>query len=282
MKINFRKHFLMALLFLSGLCIHAKAPQGPESISVVSFNIRMGEAKDGTNSWQLRCPATVYMLDEELPDVFGLQEAYPYQVKFITENCMQYEAYGVGRENGKKQGEQTAIVYNKKKIALLKKGTFWLSETPDKPSIGWDAACKRTATWAIMKDKKSGKKFFFLNTHLDHVGSVAREKGLELILDKISELNTQSLPVVITGDMNVTPDNTSLRPLNENMKCCRLHAKETDHGATFNAWGRKSTVIDYIYFNGFRECSKFKIINKKYGKIPFISDHYPIKAELIF
>ena len=110
------------------------------------------------------------MLTDQKPDVFGLQEALEDQVEFIEMNCRDYKWVGVGRDNGKKEGEFMAIFYNKNTVSLLKWGTFWLSETPSKPSMGWDAACFRTATWALMKDKDTGRKFYFVDTHLDHVG----------------------------------------------------------------------------------------------------------------
>lgn len=282
-KINAMKKTVLTIL--SVLCIlplAAKKPSGPQKITVMSYNIRNAGANDGTNSWQYRCPATVYMLEEEKPDIFGVQEAFDHQVLFITENCRDYKAYGVGREDGRKKGEHMSIFYNTKRVSILKKGTFWLSETPDEPSDGWDAACRRTATWALFKEKKSGKKFYYVNTHLDHVGKEARREGLELIVDRIGDMNVEGYPVILTGDFNVTPDDPSLRGLNERMKCCRRHALTTDESPTFNAWGREARILDYIYYSGFRECPEFKVVNKRYAKIPFISDHFPIKATLIF
>lgn len=264
----------------------AQKTRKPAEISVMSYNMRTGTAKDGTNSWQFRCPATIMMLKEEMPDVFGVQEALFPQIYFITENLRNYEYYGVGRDDGKKEGEYMAIIYNKKTVSMSKHGTFWLSETPGKPSMGWDAACFRTATWALMKDKKSGKKFYFVNTHLDHKGAKAREEGLKLIIAKISEINKDGLPVVLTGDFNMTPDNVGLRALNEGMSCTRLTASESDDSITFNGWGRSSQILDYIYYTGFRECAEYKVINRRFGneksKIPFISDHFPISARLVF
>lgn len=273
------------LTIIAVLCIlplSAKKPAGPKKITVMSYNIRTAEANDGTNSWQYRCPATVYMIEDQKPDVFGVQEAQGHQVLFITENCRDYKSLGVGREDGKTKGEYTSIFYNKKRISLLKKGTFWLSETPERPSDGWDAACRRTATWALLKDKASGKKFYYVNTHLDHVGNVARQEGLKLIVDRIGRMNKDGYPVILTGDLNVTPDDTCLRVLNENMKCCRRHSLMTDDSSTFNAWGRESKILDYIYYSGFRECPEFRVVNKKYSGIPFVSDHFPVKAILTF
>ena len=273
---------LAAALSLVPWISSAKKVSGPDTLSVISFNIRMGEGKDGTNSWQFRCPATIYMLRDKQPDIFGLQEAYDYQVLFIRENMLDYKSVGVGREDGKHEGEHMSIFYNKKKISLLKWGTFWLSETPEKPSMGWDAACFRTATWALMKDKRSGHKFYYVNTHLDHVGKTAQKEGLALIVERIREINPEGFPMVLTGDFNVESNDPVLTDLNKMMKDARVTAERTDSLNSFNGWGKSSSVIDYIYYSGFSSCPKFETVQKKYGDFPFISDHYPVRAVLIF
>ena len=273
---------LAAALSLVPWISSAKKVSGPDTLSVISFNIRMGEGKDGTNSWQFRCPATIYMLRDKQPDIFGLQEAYDYQVLFIRENMLDYKSVGVGREDGKHEGEHMSIFYNKKKISLLKWGTFWLSETPEKPSMGWDAACFRTATWALMKDKRSGHKFYYVNTHLDHVGKTAQKEGLALIVERIRAINPDGYPMVLTGDFNVESSDPVLTDLNKMMKDARVTAERTDSLNSFNGWGKSSSVIDYIYYSGFSSCPKFETVQKKYGDFPFISDHYPVRAVLIF
>ena len=255
-----------------------------QEIKVMSYNIRLGSGEDGTNSWQFRAPLTIEMIEDQAPDIFGVQEALIYQVEFIKEFTKNYECVGVGREDGKKDGEHMSIFWNKKTMKLLKWGTFWLSETPNKPSMGWDAACYRTATWALMKDKKTGKKFYFVNTHLDHVGKEAQKNGLALIVDKIAEINPDGLPMVLTGDFNVKPDDPSLKDLDARMKSTRKVAAKTDNHHTYNGWGKasKDMVIDYIYISGFSACSEYQTVTKKYSGRTFVSDHYPIISRLIF
>ena len=273
---------ILALALSAGLIASAKNDK-PAEITVISYNIRMGIAKDGTNSWEYRYPASAMMISDQKPDIFGLQEAYDFQVKYMDEYCDGYKSVGVGREDGKSKGEHMSIFYNKKKIALLKWGTYWLSETPDKPSIGWDAACIRTATWALMKDKASGKKFYYVNTHLDHVGPIAKKKGLKLIVDRIKEMNAQGYPMILTGDFNTEPHEAEiLGELDTLMNSARKTAVATDNGDTFNGWGKGKGVIDHIYWSGFSTCTSFEVIRKPYMDRKFISDHYPVKACLIF
>ena len=253
-------------------------------LKVMSYNIRMGTAKDGTNSWEYRYPATAMMLKDQMPDVFGVQEAFNFQIKFIEENFTDYDSFGVGRDNGKSEGEFMSIFWNKKTVKMIKGGTFWLSETPEKPSMGWDAACKRTATWALMKDKNTGKLFYFVNTHLDHKGAEARRKGLELIVSRIDEINPKGYPMILTGDFNIKPDNEALVGLEQRMQSARKIAPKTDNNATFNNWGKAKSdmVIDYIYVSGFSACPEYHTITEKYGTWKYVSDHYPIYAKLIF
>ena len=273
--------FLAALMMLPQTVHAKKENEGTEGLKVMSYNIRLGSANDGTNSWSLRYVATGEMLDDQAPDVFGVQEALDYQVRYINEMCG-YEYVGVGRENGKKEGEHMAIFWNKKSVSMLKWGTFWLSETPQKPSKGWDAACFRTATWALMKDKKTGKKFYFVNTHLDHEGKEAQKNGLKLIVDRIGEINPEGYPMVLTGDFNMKPDDPNLAELDSKMQSTRKIAAVTDNHDTYNGWGRGSGIIDYIYVSGFSSCPEYQTVVKRYQDRKFVSDHYPVSARLIF
>ena len=142
-------------------------------IKVISYNVRFSGG-DGENHWDLRKHASINMINDEKPTVFGVQEAKADQIAYLKENLPQYGYIGVGREDGKDGGEHMSIFYLKDQVELLDGGTFWLSETPDVPSKGWDAACKRSCTWTKLKMKDTGKEFAYINTHLDHVGKVAQ------------------------------------------------------------------------------------------------------------
>lgn len=250
----------------------------------MSYNIRFSTDKDGTNAWRYRYPATLEMIEDQKPDVVGIQEALPVQMHLLEEFVDGYDCVGVGRDDGKKKGEHMAIFWNKKTIKMIKWGTFWLSETPDKPSKGWDAHCYRTATWALMKDKRTGERFYFVNTHLDHAGVEARKNGLKLIVDRIAEINPKGYPMVLTGDFNILPTAPELKDLDACMKSARKVALTTDSTQTFNGWGKAKAdkIIDYIYINGFSSCLEYQTVTKKYGDFKYISDHYPIFARLIF
>ena len=273
-----------ALIFLMCLSLFASQAKTPSSdeVKVISYNIRFANKKDGANIWQNRAKASPAMIKDYAPDVFGVQEALAVQLEYLDEKLPQYSFVGVGREDGKKKGETMAIFYNTRKVRLLDWGTYWLSETPDKPSRGWDADCKMTATWTLMEMKDSGRKFFYVNTHLDHRGDIAQQKGLELIVERIAAMNPEGLPMILTGDFNVTPGDPVLGGLNAKMLDARKTALKTDSRATFNAWGKSASIIDYIYYSGFTECAEYETIVRQYKGVLYISDHYPIVSRLMF
>ena len=256
----------------------------PVELKVMSYNIRLDHPKDGENAWPNRKEATIEMINTLKPDVFGVQEALPHQVQYVSENLPEYASAGVGRDDGVAKGEHMSIFWNKATVEMLEWGTYWLSETPDVPSYGWDAGCRRTATWAFMKDKRNGRKFFFVNTHLDHKGVEARKNGLQLVVDKIAAMNPDGYPMVLTGDFNVTPDDECLVDLDKRMDSARKIAKVTDTKSSFNGWGKftpeDSYLIDYIYVSGFKAVPQFRTITETFAGKPYISDHYPIMSVL--
>lgn len=267
-------------------------------IRVMSYNVRYGQAKDGSNSWEYRCVATPAMLYDIRPVVFGTQEALTEQIEYIVTKCPCYKAVGVGRDDGADGGEHMSVFYNTDSLKLLKWGNYWLSETPDRPSKGWDAACRRTATWTLLEQKSTGKRFYFVNTHLDHIGREARVKGIRLVYDKIQAMNKEGYPMVLTGDFNIRPDDECLTDINTLMKPARFFAEDADKRGSFNGFGKfgesKSAPkldgapqkdllpIDYIYYCGFSKCTKFRVVTQTYAEVPYISDHYPVWADIEF
>lgn len=277
-----KKTVFVFFSFLSSVCVLLSSCSSQnDSITVMSYNVRLGVANDGENSWENRKAATPAMLTDCAPDVFGVQEAFDFQLEYIEQASPVYKWVGVGRDDGKKKGECMAVFYNREKIELLDWGTYWLSETPEVPSMGWDAACRRTATWTLLKIKETGKKFWFVNTHLDHVGEQARTNGLQLIVDRIDRMSSpEKLPMVLTGDFNVTPDDPCLTELGKRMKSARAFAVHSDDKPSYNGFKAPKSIIDYIYYSGFQECRTFRVVDTEYAGRPFISDHYPVLAVL--
>ena len=276
-----KKYLLIALIpLLAFSCKNAR--KEAETLPVMSFNVRYGTAKDGDHIWENRRDAACAMILDQRPAVFGVQEALDFQLTYFEEHCPGYKSVGVGREDGIHEGEHMSVFYDTERIELKEWGTYWLSETPFQPSKGWDAACRRTATWTLLKDKKTDREFYFVNTHLDHVGVEARRNGLLLLVERIGAMNPEGYPMILTGDMNVYPDDPCLNELRKLMEDARQTAPETDNEVTGHNWGKitHDQPIDYVFYSGFAGCDKFEAIRQPYGNAPFVSDHYPVKATL--
>lgn len=275
------------LILLTALLCYACRSDRPTAseaaLKVISYNVRYtGEpTTDGENHWSYRRHASINMVREERPALIGTQEVLAEQLEFLSENLPEYEVVGVGRDDGISAGEHMAIFYRKEAVEMLDWGTFWLSPTPDSPTMGWDAACYRTCTWARLRDRASGKEFAVMNTHLDHIGQVAREQSIRLLMQRMGELMGEGMPVVMTGDFNSTTDQPIYAPLKAVMQDAREVAPASDPRSTFNGWGRGSGVIDHIFVRGV-EVDRFEVLcDKNYGA-PYISDHYPVAAEIRF
>jgi len=252
-----------------------------EDISLMTYNIRYNNVSDGVNKWDQRKDRLLGQILFFAPDIFGIQEGLEDQVKYLEEHLPSYTWEGRGRGNAENEGEYSAIFYNSKKFKKIKGGTFWLSETPDKPSKGWDAALNRICTYVMLKDKKTNKKFWVFNTHFDHVGDTARMESAKLILEKISELNWDDMPVFLTGDFNLLPDSDPIKFLSLKMNDSRTVSKLEPYGpiGTFNGFKvceNPEKRIDYIF------TSSNDIIVLKYGVLAevqdlrFPSDHFPV------
>ena len=274
------KVVFLIFMFLS-VFIHA------QSLKVMTYNIRLDIAVDGENDWSHRKDFFTSQIQFYEPDVFGIQEATPNQVIDISNALSQYNHIGIGRE-GIGKGESSNIYYKKERFSVTKETTFWLSETPNEISKGWDAACNRVCTFALFKDLKSNKSFWVFNTHLDHIGEVAKTKGIELILSKIEVVNIQKLPVIFMGDFNSEPNENRILKLRKIMNDSRELSVEKPFGpfGTFNnfEYNEPSTKqIDYIFLS---KNSRF-IVNKyavltDSKNLRFPSDHFPVFVEMSY
>lgn len=279
------KRFFLSAAFLAlafGCLLSAGCRRGhTPDIRVMTFNIRLSPSEDfdGDNCWKNRREAVVRMIGQAGPDLFGIQEGYITQVNYLEENLPDYGRYGVCRDDGLERGEANAIFWRKDRFELLQSATFWLSETPDTVSLGWDGACRRIVTWAQLHDRASGGDVWFFNTHFDHVGTVAREEAGKLIMARMRELVPEGDPVFLTGDFNANWDNPILGPIREALAECRETAPVSDGRNTFNDWGRKNVpsgedIIDHIFYRGVTP-ERYELLTGDYG-VPFISDHWPV------
>ena len=279
LKISMKKIVIFLIISQLSVLLHA------QSFSAMTYNIRLDLASDGENAWSVRKDFFTSQIQFYEPDIFGVQEATPPQVLDIANALPEYSYVGIGRD-GVGKGEASDIYYKKDRFLLKESKTFWLSETPDTISKGWDAALNRICTYALFKDKKSGKYSWVFNTHLDHIGEEARTKGIELILSKIATLNTKNYAVIFMGDFNSEPTTQRIISLRKQMNDSRIVSEEKPFGpsGTFNNFEHNKPVarlIDYIFIskNNKIKVEKYAVLSDS-KDLKYPSDHLPVYVKL--
>ncbi len=207
--------FAILLLLIAAVQTYASAVGGQTvsepNLVVMTYNIRYGTANDGENSWANRKEMACDVLRRHNPDIVGLQEALRFQIDDIRAALPRYAEIGGGRDDGKTEGEYSAILYRKDRLDLDDSGTFWLSDTPETPgSITWGNACTRICTWGRFLRKDTRQAFYLFNTHLDHVSQYSRDRSAVLLAQRIRD-RKHADPVLVTGDFNAGEDNPVVR-----------------------------------------------------------------------
>ena len=282
-----RKIMLVSGLFFVFATTFAQAEVWT-NYNIMTFNIRYDNPEDGLNNWKFRKKNVVNLIRFQEVDVLGLQEVLSNQLREMSGQLQEYAVIGVGREDGKEKGEYSPILYKKNKFTLIKSGYFWLSETPEKPSKGWDAACERIATWAQFKVKETGEKFFVLNTHFDHIGTIAREESVKLIQKKTAELS-QGLPQIVMGDFNAVPESSVVQGIVNPTKDSKLFDSKKlaslVYGPdwSFHEFGKipfaERALIDYVFISENIKVLKYGVLAETLNKC-FLSDHAPVLVKV--
>ena len=270
------------VLFALAFGLYAEAENTPDgAFTLASFNIRCRVKSDEPDhGWAKRAPRCRTILREDRIDLCGLQEAALDQIRDLIRDTG-YAYVGGGRDDFRKRGEFTCILYRKSRFAVLKSGTFGLSETPDKPGVrSWGSRCPRIATWGLFRDRKTGKEFFYYNTHLDHVSKLARENGVRLIVEHAKK-HAAGKPVVLTGDFNTRPDTPPYRCAAELLADAKK-VSQTPHAGpahTYHNWGAKKIEIDYVFVSPAFWVLSHRTEDRMFDGF-YASDHFPVIVEL--
>lgn len=255
------------------------------NLNIMTYNIRYNNPNDGENQWSHRKEFLSNQIAFNEVDIFGIQEGLNDQVTYLDSVFVHYNYIGVGRDDGKTKGEYSAIFYNSKKFKVLENNTFWLSETPNEISVGWDASMERICTYGLFETIATKQQFYVFNTHFDHIGTEARIKSVELILQKITEFNSSNFPVLVLGDFNLTPETGPIQQLSKALNDSKKVSNLTPFGpeGTFNGFNFNVPItarIDYIF------TSKNNISVEKYAVLSdskdckYPSDHLPVFIEI--
>lgn len=272
------------------LMIISFAGLSQESLSVMTFNIRMATTSDGINQWENRKDRAAQTVDFYEADACGMQEVLYSQLVDLEKRLPAYGWVGIGRDDGKKAGEFSPIFYLKDRLKLIETKTFWLNEHPETVGLGWDAKINRVVTWAKFEDKATSKQFIMFNTHFDHQGVVARRESAKLLLAKVKEISG-NLPYVVTGDFNAMPSQEPIQILTDTSKDYYFtNAKQlskTPHfgpEGTFTAFTvseRDNEPIDHIFVPQTAEVLKHATLSGTWSGL-FASDHHAVMAVLKF
>ena len=270
------------------LAMHFQAQD--HQIKVMSFNVRFDNPADGKNEWKYRLPIINDYMEQEAPDIIGMQENLHHQNLDLIKIMPSYQYVGTGRDDGKESGEFSPIFFRTDRFTVIDHSRFWLSETPDIPgSVGWEALFPRIVTWVKLRHNESGKELYIFNTHFSHVSDLARRKSMEFMSEQM-KIFAGDARIIVTGDFNITKGSQLYYDMLErfreynDLQNTELISGEPVAGAesTFNAFRQDTEprVIDYIFAD-----SHFDVISYGVDKVKrngvFISDHWPVKAMLV-
>lgn len=255
------------------LIIATLMPMAAENarINVATYNIRQQNGVDNAagNGWERRAPIVAQLIRFHDFDIFGTQEGFKNQLEDIKAALPGYDYIGVGRDDGKEAGEHSAIFYRTDLFDVVDHGDFWLSETPDRPGLGWDAVCVRICTWGKFRHKPTGKELLFFNLHMDHIGTTARVESAKLIKRKIDELGSE-LPTFLTGDFNVDQHSPSYATIIEGGTLTDSHDRSRfvyELNGTFNNYrtdGYSTSRIDHIFVSPNVDVEKYGVLTDTY------------------
>lgn len=267
------------------LIITALVPVRSQTVTVATWNIRYNNPGDGVNAWPNRKDRVLEQIRKADPEILCLQEVLKNQLDDLAKALPGYAWTGAGRDDGKEAGEYVPVFYLDKLFDQLESGHFWLSENPEVPGkLGWDAACPRMVTWLSLNNTKTGDTLFIFNTHLDHVGVVAREKGSQMLAEKARSL-ADGHPMIITGDFNSTPTDIAYETMFFNLfSDSRSKSVNPPEGPEYTFTGFDATNppggrIDYIFIQNISEVVNYKTVPKTVNGY-YNSDHLMVVTVL--
>lgn len=269
----------MKLLYtLAVLCCFSFA-NAQSAFKAITYNIKWNDLMVDEDTWEDRKDAMLVFFLDEKADFIGLQEVMEDQLYFLSSELEDYNAMGVGRDDGRQKGEYCPILYDSKKWKSLESKTIWLSETPDAVSKGWDAACNRIVTYGLFANLETSDTLAVFNTHLDHVGQKARRNSVELLSDFVEE-KSRGLPSIILGDFNLEPNDHLYRTITDDFFDAKnkAYSVHEEHRGTYNGFRTKGSFdrrIDYVFFQGgldviSYECPELRVFGRH------VSDHFPV------
>jgi endonuclease/exonuclease/phosphatase family metal-dependent hydrolase len=280
-------YIIALLLFITAGC---SRESNKDTTKVMTLNVRYDNPDDSVNAWPNRVSQVCKFINDEKPDLLGMQEVLWHQYVVLDSLLADYTSVGVGRDDGARGGEMNPVFFRKDKFDMVRTITFWLSDTPGVPGTrGWGASLPRIVTWMELVDKNSHGHFFYFNTHFAHDSDSARIMSSKILLKEVGKIS-DGFPFIITGDFNMLPGSTGYAILTgpdesvPALKDAYLISEKKPYGPayTFNGFSDKPGTgrIDYIFVkSGMRVIDHRTLIKKEHGI--FISDHWPVEAMVL-
>ena len=287
-----RTFILSGLITFILLSCQIQSPEENDTtLNVMSFNIRYNSPNDGINIWENRRDMAADVFSDYKIDIAGLQEVTKVQLDDLNNRLPDFAYIGVGRDDGKSEGEHCPIYYRKDNLTLLEHGTQWLSETPDViGSKGWDAALPRIFTWGKFKNNANGEVFYYINTHFDHRGQLARLNSSKLLISKAAELTDGKSAIIITGDFNYTKDSEGYQIMtsteneitfSDTKEITQTPFTGRPHSSNGFREREVSRIIDYIFVNEGIKTTTYDILAIIKDSV-YVSDHFPVISTIEF
>ncbi|MDK9698940.1 MAG: endonuclease/exonuclease/phosphatase family protein [bacterium] len=301
-------------LFMFASLVLVLQAHAVDDLRIMTYNLRYDNPGDSLDNWHFRKATIVSMVRFHQPQVFCTQEGLVHQLQYLDSNLTTYRRVGVGRDDGKEQGEFCAIFYDTTALELLALpggkqpgkqtfgGTFWLSPTPDTISVGWDAVLPRIATYAMFHRKNTSTSFLVMNTHFDHIGVNARNESAQLLVqrskqlcDSLGKILSQEIHQIVTGDFNSSPADFGYRVMttssNREQRAfydSRVVTQQPPIGPEYTYYGFDPRAdfhgerIDYIFVSNQIDVLRYATLTDYTSRASFPSDHLPVVVDVRF
>ena len=298
---------LLAVL-LTGCVTHQ--PAFATTFNLATFNVRFATTADkGELSWERRVPRMAEVVRRHDFDVFGIQEGSSNIVAGLLRELPDFVYAG---QVTSPTAEGVGVFYRRDRFRLVEKDFFWLSETPDVPGSRpknpkWSKYVKwnRDATSLLLEDVTTGRRFRYVNTHLNHKGPrEIKVFELDVVFRRVIDAALgRGECVVLTGDMNAkfpdadTPE--ALRALSDEavrqlaptnpiarvmgpLRDAFLVSETPPEGPfhTFTGWKDAPVArIDYVFVSPGVKVRRYAVLDDRIdGQLP--SDHHPVMVSL--
>ena len=281
------KYRLFAILWVLLPTIPTVSVANTTTLNVGCFNIRFKTTADqGELSWDNRKSYVARTIIDFKYDSVGVNEMNAGSQQEDMKSLLpeySFVEWGGNSSTVPNQGTVNAVLFRTDKFDLLEEGHYFLCTDPSKSLISWDNSSgnKRFAVWAKLRVKETGELFYYFITHLDHLGSDARNEGTRINIEKVRSISGH-YPAIICGDHNSSAIRYPFYDLcsaylSDSRKVSEAPFPWPKDG-TLCKWDpekKDGTRLDYVWVKGMK-VHTYNHINETFGRGVTPSDHFPV------